>query len=199
VGQRQLADLRVPRLHVHRRGCFRLRLPPNTPAAPSRRCAVQVVIWFGLYVELLRQLGERPLAFYGSQGHLGLEGRSVVPARSSRHGLSCSTAILAAVRQKLHSPPLSRFPGPPLLFSDGSTGSSSVLSVDALGCLGSLRARAALDGVSWVRGGSVEIAVGTKAACYRIGAVIHSLPRASLRSGARFGLLSGRRVSATPV
>jgi len=28
-------------------------------------------------------------------------------------------------------------------------------------------------------------------ACYRIGAVIYSLPRASLRSGARFDLLSG--------
>jgi hypothetical protein len=27
------------------------------------------------------------------------------------------------------------------------------------------------------------------AACYRIGAIIHSLPRASLRLGARFGLL----------
>ena len=53
---------------------------------------------------------------------------------------------------------------------------------------------AALDGVSWVRSGSVEIAVGRlSTACSRIGAVICSLPRASLRSGARFDLLSGWR------
>ena len=32
--------------------------------------------------------------------------------------------------------------------------------VDAFGCLRSLRARSALDGVSWVQGGLVEIAVG---------------------------------------
>jgi hypothetical protein len=35
------------------------------------------------------------------------------------------------------------------------------------------------------------------AACYRIGAIIYSLPRASLRSGARFDLLS-KRSSARP-
>jgi len=34
---------------------------------------------------------------------------------------------------------------------------------------------------------------------YRIGAVIYSLPRASLRSGARFDLLFGECCSATPV
>src|SRR5271169_895968 len=32
--------------------------------------------------------------------------------------------------------------------------------IDAVGCLRSLRAHVALDGVSWVRSGSVEIAVG---------------------------------------
>jgi hypothetical protein len=67
-----------------------------------------------------------------------------------------------------------------------------VSDLDALGCLRSLRARLALDGVSWVQRGSVEIAVSQKmTACYRIGAVIYSLPWASLRSGARFDLLSG--------
>jgi hypothetical protein len=57
-------------------------------------------------------------------------------------------------------------------------GDSSVLSgCDAVGCLRSLRAHVALDGVSWVQSGSVEIAVGRQAtACYRIGAVICSLP-----------------------
>jgi hypothetical protein len=57
------------------------------------------------------------------------------------------------------------------------------------GCLRSLRAHVALDGVSWVQSGSVEIAVAKTTACYRIGAVICSLPRAPLRSGARFDLL----------
>src|SRR5208282_1769868 len=36
--------------------------------------------------------------------------------------------------------------------------------VDAFGCLCSLRARSALDGVSWVQSGSVEIAVGQRLA-----------------------------------
>src|SRR5205814_6556741 len=74
-----------------------------------------------------------------------------------------------------------------------------VSDIDACGCLRSLRAHVALDGVSWVRSGSVEIAVGQRTACYRIGAVICSLPRASLRSGARFDLLFGECCSATPV
>ena len=63
--------------------------------------------------------------------------------------------------------------------------------VDVDGCLRSLRAHLALDGVSWVQSGSVEIAVGELAARYTIPAVICSLPRASLRSGARFDLLFG--------
>src|SRR4051812_2263164 len=53
-------------------------------------------------VELLRRFGQRLLALDGGQSHLRLESRAVIPARSSRHRLSCSRAILAAVRQKLH-------------------------------------------------------------------------------------------------
>src|SRR3954454_12351513 len=53
-------------------------------------------------IELLRQFGQRLLALDGGQSHLGLESRAVIPARSSRHRLSRSRAILAAVRQKLH-------------------------------------------------------------------------------------------------
>jgi hypothetical protein len=52
-------------------------------------------------VELLRQLGQRLLALHSSQSHLRLEGRAVVPAYSLRHLISCSTAMLAAFRQKL--------------------------------------------------------------------------------------------------
>src|SRR4051794_20028019 len=53
-------------------------------------------------IELLRKLGQHLLALDGGQSHLRLESRAVIPARSSRHRLSCSRAILAAVRQKLH-------------------------------------------------------------------------------------------------
>jgi hypothetical protein len=41
-------------------------------------------------------------------------------------------------------------------------------------------------GAAWLKSQSAKLA-----ACYTIGAVICSLPRASLRSGARFELLSG--------
>jgi hypothetical protein len=63
--------------------------------------------------------------------------------------------------------------------------------VHAVSHLRSLRAHAALDGVSWVQSGLVETAVGQTAACYRIDAVTCSPPRASLRSGARCDLLFG--------
>jgi hypothetical protein len=39
-------------------------------------------------VELLGKLRNRSIALDRSEGHLRLEGRCVVPARSSRHGLS---------------------------------------------------------------------------------------------------------------
>jgi len=71
-----------------------------------------------MHVELLGQLGQRPLALHGGEGHLRLEGRGVVPARSSRHRLSLPAVILAAVRQKLHSARLSRFPEPALAARD---------------------------------------------------------------------------------
>src|SRR4029077_19952851 len=51
-------------------------------------------------------------------------------------------------------------------------------------CLRSLHARLALDGVSWVQSGLVENAGGRgSAACHKIGAIIWSLPRASLPLG----------------
>src|SRR5277367_6452936 len=43
-------------------------------------------------------------------------------------------------------------------------GREALRGVDAFGCLRSLRARSALDGVSWVQRGSVEIAVGLRLA-----------------------------------
>ena len=47
----------------------------------------------------------------------------------------------------------------PIVFSNGSRGGALPV-FDALGCLRSLRARLALDGVSWAQGGEVENAVG---------------------------------------
>ena len=77
-----------------------------------------------------------------------------------------------------------------IMFSNGSRG-EALRVIDAFGCLRSLRARSALDGVSWVQCGSVEIAVGRRmTACYKIRAVFCSLPRASLLLGAGCGLLS---------
>jgi hypothetical protein len=58
---------------------------------------------------------------------------------------------------------------------------------DVAGC--SLRARMALEGVSWVRSGLVEIAVGRRIAASAPSSA-PSLGRRS-RLGARFGLLSG--------
>ena len=59
-----------------------------------------------------------------------------------------------------------------------------------MGCLRSLRAHQALDGVSWVQSGSVEIAVGQRTACYRIGAVI--APSLGHRSARELGSISSR-------
>src|SRR4051794_3750046 len=64
--------------------------------------------------ELLRQLSQRLLAPYGSQGHHRFESRRVVPAWSSAHRYSCSAAILAAVRQRLHLSNLFKNPEPAL-------------------------------------------------------------------------------------
>jgi hypothetical protein len=70
-------------------------------------------------------------------------------------------------------------------------GREALRGVDDFRRLRSLRACSALDRVSWVQRGLVEIAVGHwLTACYEIRAVVCSLPRASLLAGARFGLLS---------
>ncbi len=58
--------------------------------------------------KVLRQL----LASHGSQGHLRLESRIVVPACSLAQHRSCSAAIRAAIKQKLRSAHLFRNPEP---------------------------------------------------------------------------------------
>jgi catechol 2,3-dioxygenase-like lactoylglutathione lyase family enzyme len=75
-----------------------------------------------------------------------------------------------------------------ILFSNGSRGGGSVVSaIDAFGCLRSLRAHGHLMGsagygAAWLKSQSAI----RSTACYRIGAVIHSLPRASLPLGSSF-------------
>jgi len=103
VHQRQLADLGVQRLHVDR-GLGRLAMAfrSENPCRPFQQLAAPRRDLVRVNVKLLRQLGQRPLALNGSQCHLGLEGRAVVPACSLRHMISCSAAMLTAFRQKLH-------------------------------------------------------------------------------------------------
>src|SRR4051812_42331950 len=108
----------MQRLHVEGIRCVRLRLGPEHPRSPFQELRLPTRDLIRMHVELLRKLGQRLLALDGSQGHLRLESRAVVPACSSRHRLSCPATSLAAVRQKLHSSPLSRFPEPTLGLSD---------------------------------------------------------------------------------
>src|SRR6266566_5240713 len=64
----------------------------------------------GVDVELLRKLSQGSIALQGRKCHLRLEGRCVVPARSSVHGLSCFAGhSVPAIRQKPHLSPCSDF------------------------------------------------------------------------------------------
>src|SRR3954454_24780735 len=93
----------MQRLHVDGwRGRVRSRLRPEHPGRPLQELSLPGRDLVGMNIELLRQFGQRLLPPYGSQGHLRFESRRVVPAWLSTHRLSCSAAILAAVRQKLH-------------------------------------------------------------------------------------------------
>lgn len=79
----------------------------------------------------------------------------------------------------------------PISFSNRSRVAAQFVSdIDAFGCLRSLRAHGHLmglarHGAAWLKPQSAD----GSAACDRIGAVIHSLPRASLPLGSCFGLL----------
>src|SRR4051794_2398075 len=103
----------MQRLHIDgRRSRFRLRT--EHPGRPLQELSLPGRNLVRMNIELLRQLGQRLLAPYGSQGHLRFESRRVVPAWSSAHRFSCSAAILAAVRQKLHLSNLFKNPEPAL-------------------------------------------------------------------------------------
>ena len=65
------------------------RLRTEHPGSPVQKLSLPGRDLVRMHVELLGQLGQRLLAPHGSQGHLRLEGRGVVPARSLAHRLSC--------------------------------------------------------------------------------------------------------------
>lgn len=103
VHQRQLADFGMQRLHVDRRLCrFAMAVRSENPGSAFQQLPPPGRDLVRVNVKLLCQLGQRLLAPHGSQCHLRLESRTMVPACSLRHLISCSAAILAAFRQKLH-------------------------------------------------------------------------------------------------
>ena len=57
----------------------------------------------GMNVERSASQSYRPVALDGGKRHLRVEGRCVVPARSSVHGLSVDS-VFSAFRQKSHFP-----------------------------------------------------------------------------------------------
>src|SRR4051794_38737086 len=104
----------MQRLHIDgRRSRFRLRT--EHPGSPLQELSLPGRNLVGMNIELLGQFGQRLLTLHGSQSHLRLECRRMVPAWSFAHRLSCSAAILAAVRQKRHLSNLSKNPEPALL------------------------------------------------------------------------------------
>ena len=79
-----------------------MTLRPENPRCPFQQLPTPRRDLVLVNVELLRQLVQRLLALHDSQRQLRLEGRAVVPACSLRHQITCSVAMLAAFRQKLH-------------------------------------------------------------------------------------------------
>ena len=61
-------------------------------------------------VELLGQFGRRPLSLDDGKRHLRLEGRAMIPAWSSRHGLSSLLGIMPILRGSSTYSPCSDFP-----------------------------------------------------------------------------------------
>src|SRR4051812_47754722 len=125
----------MQRLHIDgRRSRFRLRT--EHPGSPLQELSLPGRDLVGMNVKLLRQFGQRLLAPYGSQGHLRFESRRVVPAWSSAHRFSCSAAILAAVRQKLHLSNLFKNPEPALADEPGPLPGGEAEAAQALGSEG---------------------------------------------------------------
>jgi hypothetical protein len=98
--------------HINRWQRFRLAFAEN-PGSPFKKLILSGLDDIRMDIELGGQLGQRLLAPHSSKCHLRLEGWALVPAWSSRHGISCSRHH-AAVRQKIHLSQLFRWPEPAL-------------------------------------------------------------------------------------
>jgi hypothetical protein len=99
-------------LHINRWWRIRLAFAEN-PGSPFKELIPPSLDDIRVDIELGGQLGQRLLALHSRKRHLRLEGRAVVPAGSSGHGISCSRHH-AAVRQKIHLSQLFRLPEPDL-------------------------------------------------------------------------------------
>lgn len=110
TGQGEFADLGMQRLHIHGWVCRCGLIAPEDVGRPVEEMRLPLGDLVGMHIKVLGQLGEGLVALHGGQGHFGLESWRVVPARSLAHGFSCSAAILAVLRQKLH---LARCPNSP--------------------------------------------------------------------------------------
>ncbi len=92
--------------------CFQLALAGN-PRSPLKELIPPSLDNIRVHIELGGQLGQRLLALHSSKCHLRLESVAMVPARSSRHTMSC-TRQHAAFRQKTHLSQTFRLPAPSL-------------------------------------------------------------------------------------
>src|SRR4051795_127412 len=123
----------MQRFHVDGwRGRARSRLRAEHPSRPLQELSLPGRDLVGMNVKLLCQFGQRLLTPYGSQGHLRFESRRVVPAWSSAHRLSCSAAILAAVRQRLHLSDRFKNPEPALPVIGEACGAAGASEIETL-------------------------------------------------------------------
>src|SRR5690606_33997397 len=91
VLQRQFADFGMKRFDINGWPCrFRLVLITENAGRPLKELVFPLLNLVGMHVELLGQFHQCLLASNGGKRHLCLESRAVVPAWSSRHGISCS-------------------------------------------------------------------------------------------------------------
>jgi hypothetical protein len=100
-------------LHVDGRRRFGLAVAAEDLGRPFQKLRAPGRDLIGVDVELLGQFSQRLLALDRGKRDFRLEGRTVVPARSSAHGLSCSRHH-ADLRQKFHLSRESSFPEPAL-------------------------------------------------------------------------------------
>jgi hypothetical protein len=103
-------------------GWFRIRLGrgPEHAGGAFKELITPLLDLIGAPIKVLSQLDQGLLPLDRGNGHLCLECRTVIPARSSRHGLLLARGNHTAVARKTHLSQLFRFPEPPLSVVDGA-------------------------------------------------------------------------------